>query len=149
MKYHATFMDVTWETCSSRAWLNKEFIKESFLEEQQEKILEVTNTTEDNPKEGTEGGKDTLDKIFFLSVAEVNKYFPNAEDKMCKPTQFAIARGSYQGDNECAMWWLRTPGGNSKGTCFVSPEGEINFGGYLIDYRDCSVRPAMRVKLDK
>ena len=147
-KYHATYVDTTWSTASTRAWLNSEFMDEAFLDAQKKMIVETTLKNPDNPESKTDGGPDTTDKVFLLSVDEANHYFKTSEEKMCKPTAFAIARGSYADEKSGnCIWWLRTPGANSLGSSFVSIEGDINMGGYLIDYRDCSVRPAMWVKL--
>lgn len=147
-KYHATYVDTTWSTASTRTWLNSEFMDEAFLDAQKKMIVETTLENPDNPKSKTDGGPDTTDQVFLLSVDEVNRYFKTAEDKMCKPTAFAIARGSHADEKSGnCIWWLRTPGANKLGSSFVSVEGDINMGGYLIDYRDCSVRPAMWVKL--
>jgi hypothetical protein len=65
---------VTWENCTLRAWLNKEFY-EGFNVQERERILETLNKNNDNPWYGTDGGNDTKDKIFLLSIEEVVEYF--------------------------------------------------------------------------
>lgn len=66
--YHKSKKPITWEKCSMRAWLNKDFLKKAFSKEEQEAIL----TTEvDN---GKENGI-TKDQIFLLSKGEAETYF--------------------------------------------------------------------------
>ena len=64
----------TWETCDLRVYLNENFYN-SFSDADKTKILEVTNTNEDNQLYGTAGGNDTADKVFLLSLSELTKYF--------------------------------------------------------------------------
>lgn len=70
--YNDVWTDVTWETCSLRSWLNKDFIKKAFSTEEQKIILDTVVVNDDNPiysKEDNydvhiEGGNDTIDKAF-------------------------------------------------------------------------------------
>ena len=64
---------VTWEKSSLRAWLNKKFIKRAFIDEEREKINITEIVNQDNPVYGTEGGNNTFDKIFLLSLSEVSE----------------------------------------------------------------------------
>lgn len=50
---------VTWEKCSLRKWLNEDFIKEAFTEEEQAAIMETTVVNKDNEEYNTEAGADT------------------------------------------------------------------------------------------
>lgn len=80
MKYHETEEDVTWETCDIRAWLNGDFYKEHFTDEERERIL---LTTVDNSEEtvdffgsycdvyGYKQSSDTEDYIYLLSEREM------------------------------------------------------------------------------
>ena len=46
------------------------FIGAAFSEKEQGAIADTTVVNDDNPTHGTEGGNDTTDKIFLLSIAE-------------------------------------------------------------------------------
>jgi hypothetical protein len=81
--YHRLWEDVTWETSSSRAWLNDEFFN-SFSAEDRERIRETNVINDDNPWtffelrgnwNKTAGGANTTDRIFSLSIEEVVRYF--------------------------------------------------------------------------
>ncbi len=88
---------VTWETCSLRAWLNNEFINETFTEKEKHLILTTKVKNADNPEFGTDGGNDTEDKLFLLSIDEQERYH--------------AARPLQEGEeDDCRQTWLRSPG---------------------------------------
>lgn len=66
---------VTWETCTLRSWLNNEFYNTAFSEAEQACIVNASVVNEDNPFFNTEGGNDTTDKVWLLSLGEMEKYF--------------------------------------------------------------------------
>ena len=85
--YHRTDNDATWETSSSRAWLNGEFLNQ-FSAMDRARIKETKVINDDNPwtfskdtgnSNHTPGGENTTDKIFSLSIEEVTKYFGGSE----------------------------------------------------------------------
>ncbi len=75
VEYDQNGEDVTWETCSLRSWMNNDFYDAAFDDEMKASINTVTIVNEDNPKWGTNGGKNTNDKIFCLSFSEILKYY--------------------------------------------------------------------------
>ena len=64
---------ITWKESSLRAWLNDKFMNRAFSDEEKEKINITEVVNKDNPVFGTKGGKNTSDKIFLLSLAEVSR----------------------------------------------------------------------------
>jgi hypothetical protein len=64
----------TWAECSLREWLNGVFYNDFSLG-QQRKIAETEIYTPPNPWFGTDGGDNSTDKIFLLSIQEVVAYF--------------------------------------------------------------------------
>lgn len=71
-QYHnANWVDFTWETCSLRKWLNNDFKEAAFTSEELEQIPTVTVVAEKDPVYGIDGGNDTQDQIFCLSLEEV------------------------------------------------------------------------------
>ena len=107
-KYHNKDEAVTWEKCSLRAWLNGEYITNAFSSEEQAMIICTKNKNPNNPSYGTPGGKDTVDKVFLLSIDEVNKYFPSAQS---------------------TYWWLRSPGCVSNYAAYVHADGSVDSRG--------------------
>ena len=65
---------VTWENCTLRIWLNNDFYNTAFSSSEQDKIEPVIISNPDSCY-GAEGGNDTKDKIFCLSVDEISKYY--------------------------------------------------------------------------
>ena len=68
-------IDVTWETCSMREWLNGSFFENAFNEKQKERLLSTKVRAHANPFENVYTGKDTIDKVFLLSTYEVLDYY--------------------------------------------------------------------------
>ncbi|MCR4961017.1 MAG: zinc ribbon domain-containing protein [Lachnospiraceae bacterium] len=104
--YNEKHEEVTWETCSLRQWLNEEFYNNAFSSKEQSYILETDLKNEDNQRYGTEGGNDTVDKVFCLSVSEILKYYKfneyNEDEKrgysqelVTAPTEYAKKMGVY------------------------------------------------------
>lgn len=65
----------TWETCTLRTWLNDTFLNAAFNDDEKNAIADTTVVTpgEDPWNTGTltDGGKDTIDKVYLLSLAEI------------------------------------------------------------------------------
>ena len=136
---------VTWEKSSLRAWLNKKFIKRAFIDEEREKINITEIINQDNPVYGTEGGNNTFDKIFLLSLSEVSeqqdgeKYgFLDDEIRACGKSDFSKT-GSW--------WWLRSPGYASDSAAVVSSRGWVAMSGRDVYYFYDGVRPALHLNL--
>ena len=125
---------VTWADSDIRAWLNDYYLN-VFTEEVRARIISVTNSTNDNPWQGTSGGEDTTDYIFLLSVEEVIKFFGDSGQL----DNFDIDRG-YISDRynrerigrqagETYNWWLRTPGFGYDSFIMVNGRGWIMHSG--------------------
>lgn len=65
----------TWETCTLRTWLNDTFLNAAFTDEEKNAIADTTVVTpgEDPWNTGTltDGGNDTVDKVYLLSLEEI------------------------------------------------------------------------------
>ena len=156
-QYNHEFTNITWENCDLRKWLNNDFIKSAFSE-QEAKRIKVSDLKNNNSSYGI-SGNDTKDRIFCLSVTEAEQYFTNDSDRICKPTDYALKNGASRRDNGC-FWWLRTIGmgayeGRECGkivkrppqATFVDPEGYIGRGmaSSIPVVRNDTVRPALRI----
>lgn len=84
--FNETYVEVTWETCTIRSWLNgygsgsnvcgidyssNNFIDKAFSESEQTAIKTVTVDNSDVHYTGTDGGNSTRDKIYFPSWIEL------------------------------------------------------------------------------
>ena len=148
-KYNEKGSNITWETCSLRAWLNGEFYDSAFSSEEKEQIRQVTVKNPNNPVYGTKGGKDTTDRIFLLSIEEAGKYFANNEARQCRPTEYAKSQKAFvweDGDGT-VMWWLRSPGNAALRAAYINSAGSVYGYGSLTHKNDTVVRPAFWLDL--
>lgn len=153
--YNTDFEDVTWESCTLRKWLNKTFINNAFSEDEQKRIQDTLVTADKNPGYDTNPGNNTTDKIFLLSINEVEKYFSSNDEVDCEPTDYAISQGVRvwqsmdPADSKITCWWwLRSPGYDSNRAACVSSGGLVNARGNGVDGDDDAVRPALWINLD-
>ena len=143
-KYNETKTAITWEKCSLRKWLNHEFLEKAFGEEEEAMICVATVKADKNPKYNTDPGNDTCDKIFLLSIPEVEKYLPSDEQRNCIPTAYAVKQGAYKNeDTGCCWWWLRSPGLNSNSAAIVLSDGSVHLGGDDVSDGSGCIRPAL------
>lgn len=160
--YNTKKGNITWENCTLRTWLNRDFLQATFTREEQSAIPTVT--VDNSPSQGfdtwkTNGGNDTQDQIFLLSYSQVYRYF-NVEyaiddpDARTKPTARAIANGAhtnsqYETEDGAAScyWWLRSPGYYQYHATFVSTSGSLGYDN--VNTQDACVRPALWLNLNK
>lgn len=121
----------SWENCPLRQWLDVNFRSTAFSENEKRLILKTAIDIEDETQNTEENHRTISDRIFLLSVAEVEKYFSSVESRQC----------GYS-------WWLRSPNRKS-GWHTTAPAvdsgGQINF--YKFD-EQFGVRPAMWISLE-
>ena len=82
-RYNDARETLTWESCTLRTWLNDAFLNDAFDIGEQRRILMTTVNADKNPDYSTDPGKATQDKIFLLSITEVNKYFTSNSERAC------------------------------------------------------------------
>ena len=137
--------EMTWAMCTLRTWLNKEFYKAVFSTREQGSILETKVITPDHSYFGTEGGDDTMDKVFLLSLDEVNSSaygFTNQSSKVASSTDYAEAKEPKYG---VCGWWLRSPGSDCTLFLYVRYDGDIETEGWLINERGIAIRPVFNI----
>ena len=152
-KPYNTDWDDTWETCTLRAWLNDDFLNEAFTPAEQQRLKTMTVPNPDNPTNGTRGGSDTRDRVYLLSIGEAEAYFSSDDERMCAPTDTAIANGAYT-NSSCRVdgratgcWWLRSPGDRTYLAALVNDYGAIHFSGNFLDMPTLVVRPVVVLQL--
>lgn len=150
--------DAKWENCSFRKWLNKTFLNDAFSFAEQTMIADTNVSADKNPKFGTDSGNNTTDKVFLLSINEVNRYFDSDGAKKCVPTAYAIANGAWtwntytkgytKGVAATCWWWLRSPGYNQNCAAYVYSDGSVDYYGSTLRIDGVGVRPALWINLD-
>lgn len=147
--YNTEHTEVTWETCTLRKWLNSDFLNTAFSADEKGKISTVTVTADKNPEYSTNPGKATQDKVFLLSVTEVNKYLSSNAAKKCIPTEYAVAEGAYvNSDYGSCFWWLRSSGSNQRTATFVLSSSDVYESGNYVSHYTYAVRPALWIDLN-
>ncbi len=144
-KFDETYEEITWETCTLRKWLNNDFITKAFSEEEKTKMIMTTLINNDNKIYGTNGGKSTTDKVFLLSIDEVEKYYYSNEERKAYSTSYVNS----QGENSIyTSWWLRSSGMYPNFAAIVYSDGEIGFTGRDVNSVKSVVRPAMWISFE-
>ena len=143
--YHSENEEIDWEKSSIRAWLNNEFINKAFSNEENKAINTVELINKDNSKYGTQGGKNTSDKLFLLSLSEVDETeeskeygFWDKKTRKCKNDNFS---------EETYFWWIRSPGNSSHDAAGVYYYGWVFGYGYDVQEPAGGIRPALYLNL--
>ncbi len=169
-RYNELYADVTWETCTLRSWLNgysassnventdyssDNFMDTAFTAAEQKAILRTDVVNEDNLYYDTEGGNDTMDQVYLLSIAEASnaaygfKSTYRAESKTRISTNTAYTAGKNSGMSSVGTtdwWWLRSPGYDSYGASNVFGNGSGGYNNNVNDH-NVAVRPALHLNL--
>jgi hypothetical protein len=133
--YNEEFIRTTWEDCSLRAYLNGEFLSKHFSNEEQMRIALANVINDDSSEYGTPGGNDTQDKVFLLSIDEIERYFSSNSERIAK----------YQGADY--WWWLRSPGAGAYSAADIYVDGDMNALGGDVENDTGGVRPALWLNL--
>ena len=173
-QYHTEYESVTWEKSTMRSWLNgygaseniggdsgtdytsDHFIGTAFSEKEQKAIADTTVVNDDNPDHNTEGGNDTTDQIFLLSIEEVQNAdygFTDDSSRIATNTAYVADGGkigsSYMnGVGEAGYWWLRSPGDLDHRAAGVSVDGGVGSYGFYVSFDSIAVRPAFNLDLE-
>ena len=152
-QYHHERVDMTWENCDLRKWLNGEFLRNAFTAAEQKKIAVTKLQNENNVEYGTVGGNSTEDRVFCLSLSEAENLFKDDEARKCVPTPYTVVKACWQCSSEfidgraCCCWWLRSPGqGRDRAIC-VDADGIPYLPGITVFEDEYVVRPALWVNL--
>lgn len=158
--YNTVIIDAIWESSTIRSWLNgydssmnqqsadysqKNFINSAFTLSERGAIVNSSVENADNITYGTEGGNNTIDKVFLLSESEVwntdkaVSYGFKADKAICdearrsQSTTYAKAMGissntstAYKGN---CWWWLRSPANHGRIVMNVNSDGYVRSNG--------------------
>ncbi|MBR1598678.1 MAG: fibronectin type III domain-containing protein [Lachnospiraceae bacterium] len=161
----------TWETCTLREWLNDtedsaSFISTAFTPEEQEAINYTNVVNNDNAASDTDGGNDTMDKVYLLSLEEalnssygldeeltigpINKYNKTRQSEV---SDYAILNGAERTHDHLTIyngktdWWLRSPGDGGDHAAAVGVNGMANSSGNYVNVDRYAVRPVLHINL--
>jgi len=156
-RYHRKNRTVTWGDCDLRKYLNGEFY-ELFCDEDRGRIVETQVANTGNQWFGTNGGADTTDRVFLLSLEEVVRYFGDSgkllgersdEDWIIDEyNDKRIACGNIRGKWRSWFWWLRSPGCRGTYAALVHTDGNVYVDGNIVDYNNGGVRPALWLNIE-
>lgn len=129
--YHVNREGANWENSAIRVWLNQTFYDNAFSNKEKlhiySDLIYTSNYSDDSE------GFFTTDKIFLLSLEEINEYFPNENSRTASD-----------------LWMLRTTGTYNE----ICGPVTIDSFGYtlppeLVAYpdEDSGIRPAMNIIL--
>lgn len=147
--YHTEEIDMTWEQCSLRTWLNSTFLNAAFDAKEQSRICDTEVVAEDSLAGfyPAEGGNNTIDKMFLLSRTELKQYFETNAKRISKVTEYVSAKDELREErNGGSCWWSRTPGGQQNRASHVAELGSFQPHGLVVT-GDSGVRPAMWIKI--
>lgn len=172
LQYHTEREDVTWETSTIRSWLNgydassntggsnginytgDNFLDTAFSAKEQTAIAETEVVNEANTDYDTDGGNDTTDRIFLLSLTETSdrNYFPTYSSSISTNTAYVADGGKFGysmfGTGEANWWWLRSPGYYRWYAAFIEWEdGTSVTDGNPVNNESTAVRPAFNLNL--
>jgi hypothetical protein len=154
--YHPSFVDITWEKCELRSYLNGAFYNS--LGQDKSRIAEQIIDNPNNPWFNTSGGNTTSDKIFLLSLDEVCgltgiTYFGDSSSNLKNKSTWGINDGNNSKriakDNSgtACHWWLRSSGSKKHNAARVYTDGRVFVCGGSVDNTSVGVRPALWLNL--
>ena len=165
--YNDTYKSITWENCTLRSWLNNDFYETAFSSGERGAIVSQTMVNEDNPYYNTEGGNDTTDRVFLLSISEVTNLEYGfceyrdvfSESRSMRLSDYAHSRGAFithDGDYDYtedfytrgdSWWWLRIPGNSSGYASQIDHLESVNLYGNKVNDSQNAVVPALHIDL--
>ena len=142
----------TWSNSGIRSWLNEGFYRDSFAADEKERIMDTDVINDSNPWFGIDGGANTKDKVFLLSIDEILTYFGDSGDLRSGKGKDAWVINdmydqrrvtTYLDTDILTWWWLRSPGMNDIYSSCIGKDGCINVGGEYAGGGGGGVRPAI------
>lgn len=157
----------SWADSDIRRWLNKTFINIAFTATEQKAIITTKVKTSNNPTYGSNGGRDTKDKIYLASFEEISNtaygfsedYSVKSEARKAKNTTYT-AHKRYEAVKNCSPlklkdffgydnWWLRNRTRDTE-KMFINLNGKDGAEGRGCQgYLGHGVRPVFHLNLSK
>ncbi|MCL2467178.1 MAG: KAP family NTPase [Micrococcales bacterium] len=150
--YNKADIRTSWARCDLRRWLNEEFA-DSLGKPLTDRVLRRKVHNGPNPVWDTDGGEDTTDQFFLLSMEDAAGYFtdevPSDWKAYRKLKRFALGvHGIAKNEEgESSWWWLRSSGRSPVYCAGVSRDGDVRDSGFLVS-SSWAVRPAFWLNLE-
>ena len=139
MKY-SRFDTATWESSEIRRWLNDEFLKTAFTQEEEAVIAQ-------RYVDLGKGKRNTQDKVFLMCREDVEAVWPELEGRAAQATPYALSKEMpYTNEKGECRWWLCFSNNRKKGDS-VRYDGK--FSSDPVKTYTLGVRPAMWINLDE
>ena len=153
-QFNSFHRNITWANSTVRFYLNNEYL-DNFSAAERARIRETYIITNNNPWYGTNGGGSISDKVFFLSLEEVVRYFGDSGQLPNRPAdrligwindEYNSARRARDDTGNAAFWWLRSPGAIANLTSGIDATGAIWMYGTGVT-NSLGARPALWLRL--
>jgi TolA-binding protein len=113
-RFDSSLETIYWENSEIRFWLNEIFVGNAFYQESPSDILPATvisHYLDEDPDDDIEADAyETTDRLFLLSIDEVERYYPTEQTRTVMATQ-AVRNGEVLlEDDGHSGWWLRDAG---------------------------------------
>lgn len=145
--YNNSLKETTWDNSDIRTWLNEEFYNMAFTDAEKNAIISTNNKAQINPNhKDTPIGKDTKDNVFLLSYDEIVYYFPNKENRLLTPTNYAIMQGCYTNSDGNVAWWTRSVGISETSPEYLASAGDFGNREHQVNENIIGTRPAVWIK---
>lgn len=158
-------IDVNWDKCLLRQFLNTDFYNRAFSEQERKAILLSDVNNAPNYYFGTSCGPDTQDYVYILSeeevfassLAEDYGFYPgdgiDDSARRFKSTMYAKCRGAwwspvtaYQGNS---FWFMRSNGYTMSNVTYVCDFGYLYNRGTVVTCDDAAIVAVIAIDLDK
>lgn len=114
-----------WADSSLRTWLNEVFYRTAFSKDEREGVLEADG-----------------DVVTIPSSDDINRYFPDTESRIAKPTVYAS-----QNIDAANWWWLKDNGEGMRTAMVVTDQGAISTSGDEVNFGGDGIRPMITVDM--
>ena len=142
--------ETTWADCSLREWLNEDFLYGFFTKNERARIIRYHNQNYNSQSYDADDDRPTWDKIFSLSIEEVEQYFETDMDRRAAVTAYVRGKESFSDEHFSTIsgkiygwWWLRSLGRDRVDAAHVYHSGAVNGAGDYVNKKGICVRPAL------
>lgn len=129
-----------WENSGLRSWMNRDFCRLLFSEEERKLLLNKPIVTAADTDPALH-----RNRVFLLSEAEALRYLPTKAERRAAATGFAVFGGGAQHEGNC-FWWVLPYEGHFPQAVF--PDGDIYYHSRNIAHGDWCIRPAICISTD-
>ena len=145
--FHNTAEAFSWADCSLHDWLNYDFYKTAFNDEEKELLEKVTIGNTQNYIFSVGTSEKSEDRVFLLSMDEAKELLTDATVNG-EPTEAVKKTATLTHGNSSCNWWLRTQGSSDMKAAVVGYNGVVNFAGLRGDLAQAGIRPSVWYKVE-